>query len=297
MASFKKTQMTKQSLKIAGVPEHFNLPWHLGVESEDFSQLDVDLQYSDYPGGTGAMTKALAAGEVDMAVLLTEGAVADLINRGKSKLVKTFVESPLIWGIHVAANSDIQTIDQIQGRRYAISRFGSGSHLMAIVDAAERGWDAGSLEFVVVKNLAGAREALSKDAADIFFWEQFTTQPYVDNGEFRRLGVRETLWPAFVIAVNKSVLSTKADLVDRALQVINRQCRRLMENADAVDIIADRYQLNVDQIQQWFALTKWSTDFRCPSDSIEKVIEYLNRLEIVEAPDTNPADVWHDLSR
>ena len=289
--------MTKNSLKVAGVPEHFNLPWHLGSESGDFMKMEVDLEYIDYPGGTGAMTKALAAGEVDMAVLLTEGAIADLINRGETKLVKTYVESPLIWGIHVAADSDIETVDQIEGRRYAISRFGSGSHLMAIVDAAERGWGSSSLEFVVIKNLAGAREALKNGTADIFFWEQFTTQPFVDNGEFRRVGVRETLWPAFVVAVNQSVLAEKSHLVWMALEVINNVCVTLMKGDDSVEMIADRYKLKVDQVQQWFELTKWSTDFQCPTESIEKAIEYLNRLEIVEAMEAKPADVWAELSR
>jgi hypothetical protein len=44
-------------------------------------------------------------------------------------------------------------------------------------------------------------------------------------------------------------------------------------------------------------LTKWSTDFQCPTESIEKAIEYLNRLEIVEAMEAKPADVWAELSR
>ena len=83
--------MSNSSVVVAGVPEHFNLPWHLGLEQGAFAEAGVDLTYRDYPGGTGAMTQALAEQEVDMAVLLTEGAIADLVKRRQTKLVKVYV--------------------------------------------------------------------------------------------------------------------------------------------------------------------------------------------------------------
>ena len=86
------------------------------------------------------MTAALAANELDVALLLCEGAVTNILRDHDHRLVKIYVASPLIWGIHVAADSDITTVDQIRDKVFAISRAGSGSHLIAIVDAAERGW-------------------------------------------------------------------------------------------------------------------------------------------------------------
>jgi len=158
----------KQKITVGGVPEHFNYPWHTGIESGAFSDAGIDLQYVDYPGGTGAMTKALRSKELDVAVVLTEGCVADILNGNPSRIVQAYVQSPLVWGIHVADGSELTQIDQINGKRYAISRFGSGSHLMAIVDASERGWATDAMQFEVVKNLAGAREALANGTADIF---------------------------------------------------------------------------------------------------------------------------------
>ena len=284
--------VSKPSIVVAGVPEHFNLPWHLGVEQNAFSDSGIDLTYRDYPGGTGAMAQALAEHEVDMAVLLTEGAIADLVKRRQTKLVKVYVQSPLIWGIHVAANSKIESIDDIQNKRFAISRFGSGSHLMAIVDAAERNWST-DLDFEVVKNLDGARKALAAGDADIFMWEQFTTQPLVDNGEFRRVGVRKTLWPAFVIAVNETFLQQQADVVQTALGVINQQSSALMQDINAVPLIAQRYGLQVEQVKQWFELTQWNTNFKCPEDAIEKAVNYLRRLEIIQDAEVGIDEIWH----
>ena len=284
--------MPKPSIVVAGVPEHFNLPWQLGIERNAFDESGVDLTYRDYPGGTGAMTRALAAHEVDMAFLLTEGAIKDLVKRRQTKLIKVYVKSPLIWGIHVAANSKIESIQDIQNKRYAISRYGSGSHLMAIVDAAERSWDT-DLDFEVIRNLDGARKALADGKADVFMWEQFTTQPMVDNGEFRRIGTRKTNWPAFVIAVNESFLQQHSDTVLATLNVINQQSAALMQDANAVPMIAERYNLQVENVKQWFELTEWDVGFQRPDDAIKSAISYLQRLELIDGTNISVEEVWH----
>ncbi|KAJ1467296.1 hypothetical protein T484DRAFT_1859277 [Baffinella frigidus] len=70
--------MQHTKLRIAGVPEHFNTPWHIAKEKGLFAAAGVDVEWTDYPGGTGAMTKALNDNEVDVALLLTEGAAKDI---------------------------------------------------------------------------------------------------------------------------------------------------------------------------------------------------------------------------
>jgi len=142
--------MSDPKIRIAGVPEHFNLPWHLGIEDGHFERVDAEAEFQVFSGGTGAMMGAVADDEVDLAIVLAEGCIKSLTSGTPAKIIKTFVASPLIWGIHTAATSDIQSLEQMQGKRYAISRFGSGSHLMAIVDADLRGWSTTDPSFVVV---------------------------------------------------------------------------------------------------------------------------------------------------
>ena len=50
-------------------------PWYIAKEKGAFAAAGIDLEYTDYPGGTGAMTKALNENALDVAVLLTEGCV------------------------------------------------------------------------------------------------------------------------------------------------------------------------------------------------------------------------------
>ena len=287
---------TLDKMIVGGVPEHFNFPWHTGIKSDAFSDVGIDLQYVDFPGGTGAMTKALRSGEVDAAILLTEGCVADILKGNPSRIVQAYVTSPLIWGIHVADGSSLDKIDHINGKRYAISRYGSGSHLMAIVDAAQRGWSTDSMQFVVVKNLTGAREALASGQADVFFWERFTTSPFVANKEFRRLGVRETPWPAFVICVRQDVLEQRSEAVSRMLHVVNEQCRKLMESPSSIEEIAERYELDADEVAKWFSMTQWSTSFGTPVEMLDVAISFLQKLNLVPDREHGATDVWHKVN-
>src|SRR5690606_30497387 len=96
---------------------------------------------------------------------------------GGFRIVSFYTDSPLIWGLHVPAVSALQTVEDVRGRRYAISRRGSGSHIMAYVHARERGWPVDALELVAVGNLKGAIDAFSAGTADVFFWEKFMTKP------------------------------------------------------------------------------------------------------------------------
>ena len=104
-------------LKVGGVPEHFNLPWHLGMEAGLPEHIDVALTWRDYPDGSGAMAAALRAGELDAALLLTEGAVAGVANGGGFKIASLYTDSSLIWGIHVPARSGFLKVADIRSAR------------------------------------------------------------------------------------------------------------------------------------------------------------------------------------
>ena len=188
-----------KTINIGGVPEHFNLPWYLTLKNGEYKEKGINLRWKDYFGGTGAMNKALRDKDIDLAVILTEGIVTDIIDGNDSRIVQTYVKSPLIWGIHVAHNSSFKSVEDLKGKKAAISRFGSGSHLMAYVNAENHNWNLEmDLKFEVVKNLEGAVEALTNGAADYFLWEKFTTKPLVDSGIFRRIGSCPSPWPCLV---------------------------------------------------------------------------------------------------
>lgn len=288
--------MTKKQIRVGGVPEHFNLPWHFAVDKGLFDDLDVEVSFHEYPGGTGAMTAALSEGELDVAMLLFEGAVTNILRGHENRIVKVYVDSPLVWGIHVAANSSIQTVDEIKDKVYAISRAGSGSHLIAIVDSAERGWPFEQMKFSKVGNLEGAREKLKNGKVDIFLWERFITQPLVDSGEFRRVGERIVPWPAFVVTTRTDVLQQHDASIRKMLEIVETECQRFKESSDATKIVSERFSMKLEDSEQWFQQVEWNRGFECPDETTSKLIDYLEKVKIIDENGATPTDVWHSLA-
>ncbi|NJL13335.1 MAG: PhnD/SsuA/transferrin family substrate-binding protein [Microscillaceae bacterium] len=174
-----------QNWRVGGVPEHFNYPWRLAQENKLTASQEFDFTWRDYPGGTGAMALDLAEEKLDLALMLTEGAVAAIAKGLPAKIIGVYVESPLTWGIHTHATAPYNSLDEVRQRTFAISRPNSGSHLMAFVLAQTQQWPLTSLDFEVVGNFEGARQALASGKAQLFMWEKYTTAPIVRTGEWK----------------------------------------------------------------------------------------------------------------
>ena len=288
--------MNQINLRVGGVPEHFNLPWHLAIESDAFADTGANVSFSEYGGGTGQLTNALENSDLDIAVLLFEGAVRKILNGGCYRVVKLFTDTALIWGLHVANNSPIQSIEEAKGKRYAISRFGSGSHLIAIVDAAERGWPTDDIDFVKIGDLSGARKSLAAGESDVFLWEKFMTKPLLDLGEFRRIDDRVVPWPAFVIAVRDDVLESCEVAVSKVLQVVADVCQKLKNDPSAKQVIAQRYELLPEDAEAWLQRTEWNNDFEFPEDSLKTVFDYLKMLNLLDDPQVDYRSAWQTIT-
>jgi sulfonate transport system substrate-binding protein len=244
------------ALRLGGVPEHFNLPWHLAMESGRLD--DLATTWQDHPGGTGEMLAKLESGDIDMVSILTEGTVAAIAAGLDATIVQVYVSSPLQWGVHVPAASAIQSEADLQGRRIAISRFRSGSHLMAYVQADRNGWDLADEQFVVVGGLEGARQSFAEQSTDQFLWDRFMTQPFVDNGEFRRVAVQPTPWPSFVVAVRDDVLLGRTTEVGRIVDAVVSESTGLHDRSGIVDTLTSRYGIEPDGAEAWLDATTFA---------------------------------------
>ena len=270
-----------KTINIGGVPEHFNLAWYLTLKNGEYKEEGINLRWKDYYGGTGAMCKALREKEIDLAVILTEGIITDVIAGNESVIIQTFVKSPLIWGIHVAKDSSYRTIDDLKGKKAAISRYGSGSHLMAYLNAENNKWNIEKdLKFEVVKNLEGAVEALTNKTADYFLWEKFTTKPLVDSNVFRRIGDCPSPWPCFVIAGRKEFLEENEEETRDILDIINRTTIEFKDIPNIDKTIANRYGQKLEDVQQWLEITEWSQEL-IDEETIIRAQDKLKALDII----------------
>ena len=269
-----------KSVKIIGVPEHFNLPWHLAIEEGAFAERGIDLQWEDIPEGTGKMCKLLENGETDLAIILTEGIIKSISEGNPSKIIQEYIATPLLWGIHVGAQRGFKQLSDLQNTKAAVSRFGSGSHLMAYVNAKNNTWDLDELNFEIINNLDGAKQALTDGTADYFMWEHYTTKPLVDKGVFRRLGDCPTPWPCFMIVGTENFIQEQPSVVNHILEIINLYTLEF-KNIPSIDrTLANRYEQQLPDIQEWMTTTEWSQS-QLSQETLAKVQATLLDLNLI----------------
>ncbi len=280
-----------KTVKIIGVPEHFNLPWHLAMEDNAFEDRGIQLDWTDIPEGTGKMTQMLQDGEADMGIILTEGIIKSISQGNPSKIVQEYVSSPLLWGIHVDANSERDSIKSLENDKVAISRMGSGSHLMAYINAQNQGWDTKNLEFEIVNNLDGAVDSLSSGSNTYFMWEHFTTKPLVDNGTFKRLGDCPTPWPCFVVAASNRFLKENEGVVKHILEVINTYTVefKLIPSIDRT--LSNRYGQKLEDIKEWLSKTTWGQQ-QLSEQTVNEVQSRLFDLKLINEVKASNTFLW-----
>ncbi|MDC3351905.1 substrate-binding domain-containing protein [Crocinitomicaceae bacterium] len=279
-------------IRLGGVPEHFNLPIHLAKEKGIFSSRGVELEWTDFGGGTGQMTKALRDDEVDACILLTEGMIKDIIKGNPSKIISEYVTTPLTWGIHTGVNNSLVNYRDIFDKQYAISRFGSGSHLMAIVDADSKGHRLEKEQFTIIKDINGALPSLDNLDTDVFYWEKYTTKPYVDSGQLRRIGEYNTPWPCFVIAATDKILKEHPDTIVRMLRTIHDECDHFMHNEHIISEVSKRYNQKIKDVERWYNSTEWAIHGWVSEKMMRSVIYHLQTAEIIGEDEEIPDLVW-----
>lgn len=268
------------TVRIAGVPEPYNLPWHLAVEQGHFTTAGIQLEWHTVHEGTGRMCQMLRDDELDMAVLVTEGAVTDILRGGPHRIVSTFVDSALPWGVHVPASSELHAPGELKHVPYAISRHGSGSHIMAMIHAERLGWRLTEQDLVVVHNMSGAAERMRSGPPVIFLWETYVTASYVDKGIMRRVDELRAPWPGFVIVASERFLRSHGAVLDRTLEVLHEEAETMKRGPHLVDLVMRNSGFAEARAREWLEHVHWSVGRPKPA-SFGTLVERLARLHLV----------------
>lgn len=271
-------------VRCSGVPEHFNLPWRLAIEQGLFEKQGIEVQWTDNGAGTGAMCQDLRDGKTDIAVLLTEGAFREIHNGNPSKICSFYVDTPLTWGVHTSANSQLTKTTYGEQLKFAISRISSGSHLMAYLYAQDLGYQLTENSFSIINNLDGARNFLSKDSSALFLWEKFTTKFLVDQQEFNRIDEYPTPWPAFVVVASDHLLENHSTEIDSILRTVQSTALKLVNSPNCITLIAERYGLSQHDAKEWLSSVQWCHETKIDFNTLERVGNALIDLNLIEGP-------------
>lgn len=270
-----------KTLRITGVPEHFNFPWKKVVTAQPFEKEGVLLHWTDESRGSGQMNKDLRENKTDVAIVLTESFLKDFEAGNPSKMIGFHVTSPLNWGIHIPGESPINLLDEIQNPSFLISREGSGSQLMSYVLSKREGWDADKLDFKIVNNLHGALEAMTSGKPEMFLWEKYTTKPWVDSKEMKRIGEVPSPWPCFAIIATENALAEFGDTLFQLRDLVYQESSKLASGSSTIEDIAKNYELNAADVKEWFAQTSWATDTQLSRAQLLESMETMKELGII----------------
>ena len=282
-----------KTIRLGGVPEYFNWPVVSGIRRGKFEEAGIKLEWQEVTQGTGRMANMLAEDELDMAIILTEGITKSIIEGNPCRLVHTYVQSPLTWGIHVPSNSGVENVKDLVGCSVAISRFGSGSHLMAILLLQSLGFDPQDFQFLVVDNLDGAREEFLHNDSVFFLWEKYTTKFLVEAGEFNRIGEWPTPWPCFVIAASDQMLRDPA-AIKLFLKVLLEEVNWCLHSTDLMHRIVAEYHLELEDVQSFLPSTKWNSIVTTSREATDLAVKAFQDIGLLEQKAFQ--DVWFNIN-
>jgi ABC-type nitrate/sulfonate/bicarbonate transport system substrate-binding protein len=241
-------------IKIGGVPEHFNLPWTQAFSENKTKDLGVEISWNFFPGGTGAMTQALKNGSLDVAILLTEGYLAAVQNSLDARIIQCYIESPLQWGIYSNKKS---TVHFDSKTKIAISRKGSGSHLMPMIHAQQMGYRLQDDQFEVIHHLDDGIAALSKDC-DYFYWEKWMTLPFVQKGLVNKVGEFSAPWSGFLVVARQSCIDQFGEELQQIIAIIQHQVRTFTTDPESPKNIERKFHLDIEEARKWIAEQRWN---------------------------------------
>jgi len=272
----------KTQLRVGGVPEHFNLPWQSAAERDILSAKAIELSWTMYAGGTGAMTQAIQSNALDVAILLTEGFIASANDGLKAKIAKVYIDTPLVWGIYTAADATFDKLTNQHSTPVAISRFGSGSHLMSMIHAQERGIHLQENQFNIVNSLYGGVESLKQHKSKLFYWEKFMTRPHVKSGEVKLIGEFSAPWSSFLIIVSDEAMKKKREVIEQLLQIMNVECIAFkQENYSAIQL-RKKFDMTIPEARAWLRSTQWNYDFNVDEASLmnaKKALQLIGKCD------------------
>jgi hypothetical protein len=124
---------------------------------------------------------------------------------------------------------------------------------------------------------------MNPDHPELFLWEKFTTKPWVDSGEMKRIGEVPSPWPCFVIAVTNDALNQFGEVIFQLRDLIYAESLALKSSKSTLSEISSEYQLNHEDLEIWFEQTDWATGPTISKKSLIESMDQMIQLRIIKS--------------
>ncbi|OXG13724.1 hypothetical protein C361_05864 [Cryptococcus neoformans Tu259-1] len=268
-------------LRVGWHREHFLSPLLQFVEKDKGETVEL----IECPGGTGEMQVKLKNGEIDLCIALTDALIAGLANGQTSyKIVGRYIASPLRWAIITGKDSQYNSVNDLKGTTFGISRLGSGSQVMASVLSLQQKWsEEEQPKFKVNGQFKPLRDSVNSGETSVFLWEWFTTKPYVDSGEVRFIGSVYTPWPCWHIAASPSVPSSTVKTFLASLQPYVQHFNSPEARAsEDIEFVHNFFGHKKEDVAEWLQSVKWEQRLaEVKKDVVKETLAVLSKAGVI----------------
>ena len=160
-------------------------PANIGRETGIFQKHGIDLDIAGF-GGDAKLQQAMAAGAADIGLGSGPG-MAFIAKGAPVKAIAAMAGPPLIFAMVVRADGSVKTIDDLKGRKVAISTVGSATNWLMNEVSRQHGWGYDGFEQVPIGENSARIAALKSGAVDACVVDIGSALNFVGRGDGRIL--------------------------------------------------------------------------------------------------------------
>ncbi len=219
------------------------------------------------------MVPALANGDIDY-TLMFGSVIRAALSGFPFKMIASFVDSPT--GALVG-KANLNSAASLKGTRIAVSSFGAGAHVTAVLTVQHLGLNQNDVKFVASGGDAGRLAALENNLVDVALLNPAAAVRAEKLG-FRVIARSYDLFtfPYAGLGVANKKLAEKPGEVRRVLKALIKGSRFIRENRDeTVQILSDWARIDRQSASDYYDAT-WKTssqDGSIPEKGLRLVIE------------------------
>jgi NitT/TauT family transport system substrate-binding protein len=160
-------------------------PANIGQATGIFAKHGLDLEIAGF-GGDAKLQQAMAADAVDIGLGSGPG-MAFIAKGAPVKAIAAMAGPPLLFAVVVRADASVKSVDDLKGRKVAISTVGSATNWLMKEVSRQHGWGYDGFVPVPIGENSARIAALKSGAVDACVVEIGTALNFADRGDGRIL--------------------------------------------------------------------------------------------------------------
>jgi len=262
---------------------------HIAQDLGYFDKEGLDVTIQHFESGSINL-KALLSGAEDLADVETSAILAAVASGADLRIIGTHE-----WGLHFAfyATRDINSLNDLTGKRFAISGVGGLPHLVILALLKQQEIDPDKLQMLVVGGQLARLKALIAGKIDATVGEE---SPEVEaDPKLHRLFIVRDRLPLYLsqaIAVYPATLKTKADAIAKFQRSLIRAARFAYQDKKEFLKLASKHlarsEKDLESIYDFYVRVQhWSVNGDVPLDRIR----YMQELGMATKIQKQPVDL------